>query len=91
MQFSTVLITLFASLAAASPLQERQASLCTSAIDTALCCELDVDGLLDVTCSPPSPRPASVEEFQATCAAAGKGAKCCTLPVLGEALLCTNA
>merc|ERR1711964_156113 len=75
MQFSTVAITLFAALAAASPLERRQlGGLCGSALDTPQCCDVSVGGLAD---------------FQAECNGQGQAAYCCVLPILGDALVCT--
>ncbi len=52
MQFSTVAITLFAALAAASPLERRQlGGLCGSALDTPQCCDVSVGGLANLNCA----------------------------------------
>ncbi|KAL1884432.1 hypothetical protein Plec18167_002020 [Paecilomyces lecythidis] len=52
------------------------------------CCSADVGELLDVDCATPSKVPTSAEEFQATCAAVGKNARCCTLAALDQGGLC---
>ncbi|KAK4495885.1 hypothetical protein PRZ48_013153 [Zasmidium cellare] len=87
MQF---LVLAFAALAAAGPAIKLRApiSLCP-ALDTPLCCQLDVDGVLDATCESPSGDPSSKSDFEADCASTGKTAECCTLPLDGDALLCT--
>jgi len=53
MQFLIFLVAFFASLATASPLQERQVGLCSSAFDTALCCDFSVDGVANLNCDTP--------------------------------------
>ncbi|OTA84411.1 hypothetical protein M434DRAFT_83365, partial [Hypoxylon sp. CO27-5] len=54
-----------------------------------LCCQVDIDGLLDLTCASPGRDLTSIEDFTAACAADGLTAECCALPILGDALLCT--
>ncbi|KAE8440432.1 hypothetical protein EG329_007615 [Mollisiaceae sp. DMI_Dod_QoI] len=88
MQFSTIIMSLFAGLAAASPLEKRQLGLCSSAIDSAQCCDVSVDGIANLNCAAPSPAPTSIANFKTTCAANGQATYCCTLPVAGDALLC---
>ncbi|KAK9786364.1 putative Hydrophobin [Seiridium cardinale] len=56
----------------------------------AQCCATDVGGVADLDCENPSGIPASPEDFAAACAAAGKTARCCVIPVLGQDVLCTN-
>jgi hypothetical protein len=51
MQFSAFIIAAFAGLAIASPLiEERVTRLCSSALDTAQCCTISVDGVADLEC-----------------------------------------
>jgi hypothetical protein len=50
MQFTAFILAAFAGLAAAGPIQERQLGLCSSALDTAQCCDLSVDGVLVLNC-----------------------------------------
>jgi len=50
MQFSTVIVSLFGSLAVASPLIQERASVCSSALDTPQCCQVGVDGVVELTC-----------------------------------------
>ncbi|KAH8650883.1 fungal hydrophobin-domain-containing protein [Tricladium varicosporioides] len=90
MKFITVLITAFASLAAASPLQERQTAVCTSPYNTPRCCGGDLLNVVGISCSPPSTRSTSVGGFQQTCAATGKTAKCCILDVVGVTVACID-
>ena len=49
MQFSILTIAFAAVMATASPVLEKRAALCP-ALDTPLCCQLDVDGIIDATC-----------------------------------------
>ncbi|PNP46044.1 hypothetical protein TGAMA5MH_02079 [Trichoderma gamsii] len=55
------------------------------------CCAADVLGLADLDCDVPSSIPKDGADFQAICAAGGKQAKCCVLPILGQDLLCVDA
>merc|ERR1712093_728569 len=90
MQFSTIAITFFAALAAASPLERRQlGGLCGSALDPPQCCDVSVGGLANLNCASPISDPASVADFQAECNGQGQSAYCCVLPILGDALVCT--
>lgn len=51
MQFTNALVLAFAALAAAAgPLAERKASVCPAG-QTPQCCQLDVEGILDLPCS----------------------------------------
>ncbi|KAN0090097.1 Fungal hydrophobin domain containing protein [Hyaloscypha variabilis] len=88
MQYSSIVITLFASLATASPLQKPQFGLCSSAFDTAQSCDVCVDDVANLDCDSPSSSPTSIEDFDKVCAAKGQAAYCCTLPSAGDGLLC---
>jgi hypothetical protein len=50
MQFSTLAIAAFAALTSAAAIKRAPADLCP-ALDTPQCCQVDVDGVLDLTCS----------------------------------------
>ncbi|EOD52383.1 putative hydrophobin 2 [Neofusicoccum parvum] len=97
MQFITALSTLIAlTSAAALPsggklavLEERQSALCSSG--TALCCQLDVLGVADATCTTPSATLTTVDEFETYCADSGRTAECCTLSLGVAGLICTAA
>ncbi|KAI1424555.1 hydrophobin-like protein [Xylaria sp. FL1777] len=52
------------------------------------CCATDVLGVADLNCGSPSSAPYSVSNFRDICAAGGQRARCCVLPVLGQAVLC---
>ena len=86
MLFTTVLA--FAVAAFAAPLEERQAGLCASG--SPLCCATDVLNLLILDCAAPSVTPTSTNEFISTCSNQGQQAKCCLIPILGQALICSD-
>ncbi|KAI1203447.1 hydrophobin-like protein [Nemania serpens] len=52
------------------------------------CCATDVLGIADLDCHSPSAVPFSVSNFRDICANGGQRARCCILPVLGQAVLC---
>ncbi|KAI0427581.1 fungal hydrophobin-domain-containing protein [Xylaria sp. FL1042] len=52
------------------------------------CCATDVLGVADIDCSSVPSIPSSPAEFRYSCAAGGQRARCCVVPVLGQALLC---
>ncbi|KAI0533296.1 hydrophobin-like protein [Xylaria digitata] len=52
------------------------------------CCSIDVLGITDHDCYPPSSVPLSPSNFGDICAAGGDRARCCVVPVLGQAVLC---
>ncbi|KAI8964851.1 fungal hydrophobin-domain-containing protein [Daldinia sp. FL1419] len=58
--------------------------------DTPLCCQVDVDGIIDLTCGSPGVDLNSLDQFRSTCAETGLTAECCLLPLAGDALLCTT-
>ncbi|RMZ69601.1 fungal hydrophobin [Pyrenophora seminiperda CCB06] len=89
MQFTITAVLAFAATAAfAAPLEGRQAGLCTSG--NPVCCATDVLNLADLNCAPPTVTPTTVNSFISTCAASGQQAKCCLIPILGQALICSN-
>ena len=49
MQYSILTLAFAAVTATASPVLEKRDSLCP-ALDSPLCCQLDVDGIIDATC-----------------------------------------
>jgi len=67
----------------------RQVNVCSGAEGTALCCDVNVLGVADLDCAPPATTPKSVSDFVDICADIGKIDMCCTLPILGQGLLCT--
>ncbi|USP75183.1 hypothetical protein yc1106_02457 [Curvularia clavata] len=89
MQFAITTVLAFAATAAfAAPLEERQAGLCNSG--TPVCCATDVLNLANLDCAPPPTTPLDINTFISTCAAEGQQAKCCLLPILGQALICSD-
>ncbi|KAI0397691.1 hydrophobin-like protein [Xylariaceae sp. FL0594] len=52
------------------------------------CCATDVLGVADLNCHSPSSAPTSATSFKNICAKGGQRARCCVVPVLGQALLC---
>ncbi|KAF2124170.1 hypothetical protein P153DRAFT_302664 [Dothidotthia symphoricarpi CBS 119687] len=86
MLFTTVLA--FAVGAIAVPLEQRQTGLCSSG--SPLCCATDVLNLAILDCAAPDVTPTTVNGFIDTCAAQGQQAKCCLLPILGQALICSD-
>ncbi|TQV96986.1 Hydrophobin 2 [Cordyceps javanica] len=57
----------------------------------AQCCSTDLLGLVDIDCNVPSRQPTSGRDFRDMCAATGKSAKCCVIPVAGQDVLCQDA
>lgn len=51
MRFSVIAASLFAAVALAAPLEERQVTLCTGTDSNAQCCATDVLGLADLNCA----------------------------------------
>ncbi|KAK0653220.1 Cerato-ulmin [Lasiodiplodia hormozganensis] len=88
MKFIAAVVALAAvALAAPAQLEERQSTLCTSG--DPLCCQLDVLGVVDATCTSPSATLTTVEEFQDYCADSGRTAECCTLSLTIAGLICS--
>ncbi|KUI55640.1 Cryparin [Cytospora mali] len=102
MQFtSAIILSIMASLAIASPLDTRGGkggsssyTPCGSSVlldSQAVCCSTDVlSGVADLSCATVSETPESADDFAAICAKSGQTAECCTLSVLGIALLCAT-
>ncbi|TGO18388.1 hypothetical protein BTUL_0010g00580 [Botrytis tulipae] len=110
MQFTTTtLIAILSAIAVASPIEPRQNGtsqpererLCTSAIDTAMCCQATIAGVIDQTCTThdfcvqaltkfkASITPRTKPEFRAYCAAQGQDSSCCKTPLVGNGIICT--
>ncbi|TGO28371.1 hypothetical protein BPAE_0028g00180 [Botrytis paeoniae] len=95
MQFTTTtLIAILSAIAAASPIEPRQNGtmqehLCTSAIDTAMCCQTTLAGVINQTCTTPSITPLNKQAFRAYCAAQGQDSSCCKTPLVGDGVICT--
>ncbi|RWA04332.1 hypothetical protein EKO27_g10773 [Xylaria grammica] len=52
------------------------------------CCATDILGVADLDCGAIPAIPSSPDEFRYICAAGGQRARCCVVPVAGQALLC---
>ncbi|KAI8653653.1 hypothetical protein NCS56_01319900 [Fusarium sp. Ph1] len=52
------------------------------------CCSVNGLGVVDAECDSPTETPTDPDSFSQICAATGQRARCCVLPVLGQALLC---
>ncbi|ATZ50554.1 Bhp3 [Botrytis cinerea B05.10] len=96
MQFTTTtLIAILSALAVASPIEPRQNAtaqqerLCTSAIDTAMCCQTTLAGVINQTCTTPAITPINKQAFRAYCAAQGQDSSCCKTPLVGDGVICT--
>ncbi|KAH7031484.1 Cerato-ulmin hydrophobin family [Microdochium trichocladiopsis] len=61
---------------------------CSGLYDSAQCCATDVLGVADLDCDTPPKALTSAKQFGETCAKIGQRARCCVLPVLGQAVLC---
>ncbi|KAI8166347.1 Cerato-ulmin [Colletotrichum sp. SAR 10_71] len=97
MQFTTALIAIFASVAVAAPTGDGHNGggstpapydPCSGLYDSAQCCATDVLGVADLDCASPTSVPSSANDFRKICAVGGQRARCCVLPVLGQAVLC---
>ncbi|KAM0189504.1 hypothetical protein ACHAPC_003081 [Botrytis cinerea] len=108
MQFTTTtLIAILSALAVASPIEPRQNAtaqqerLCTSAIDTAMCCQTTLAGVINQTCTThdfciqaliklkAAITPINKQAFRAYCAAQGQDSSCCKTPLVGDGVICT--
>nr|UZT00782.1 hydrophobin [Sodiomyces alkalinus] len=92
MKFIAVVAALTASLAMAAPTESSTDTTyiaCPiSLYGNAQCCATDILGLANLDCDSPTDVPRDAGHFQRTCADVGKRARCCAIPVLGQALLC---
>lgn len=52
------------------------------------CCATDVLGIADLDCAPPPVVPWDIVQFDQICASEGQRARCCAIPVAGQAVLC---
>nr|CAD58391.1 cerato-ulmin [Ophiostoma novo-ulmi] len=96
MQFSIATIALFPSSAMAAPYSGNSNSdsydPCTGLLQKSpQCCNTDILGVANLDCHGPPSVPTSPSQFQASCVAdGGRSARCCTLSLLGLALVCTD-
>ncbi|EMF11204.1 Hydrophobin_2-domain-containing protein [Sphaerulina musiva SO2202] len=54
------------------------------------CCQVDVGGVLDLTCQTAPGNPHNIDQFQQACASIGRSPQCCSISLLGNELLCNN-
>ncbi|KAL7807950.1 hydrophobin [Trichoderma aethiopicum] len=54
------------------------------------CCDVDILGVADLDCVPPPSKPTSCKSFGSVCASVGRAPKCCAVPIIGQAVLCTD-
>ena len=65
--------------------------ICPSQLySNAQCCSTDVLGVADLDCNTPESAAKSAKDLGSICAQNGKTAACCTLPLLGQGVLCTK-
>ncbi|KAF2969046.1 hypothetical protein GQX73_g4580 [Xylaria multiplex] len=90
MQTSLIaIIGAIATIVAAVPTNDPPVKLCPSGLySSPQCCATDVLGVADLNCHSPSAVPFSVSNFRDICANGGQRARCCVLPILGQAVLC---
>ncbi|PHH62989.1 hypothetical protein CDD81_6414 [Ophiocordyceps australis] len=65
--------------------------LCRDIGNSAKCCNGGVGNLLEGDCIAPVRTPLDSADFHALCAADGRTAQCCVIPVSGVGLLCDAA
>ncbi|KPI39611.1 Cryparin [Cyphellophora attinorum] len=98
MQFFTTIVALAGAAAALpavsvaplSALEQRQLPICSGLTGSAQCCATDVLDLADLDCATPPDAVTTTEEFVASCSAIGQQARCCAIPILGQALICSD-
>ncbi|KXJ87464.1 Cerato-ulmin hydrophobin family [Microdochium bolleyi] len=61
---------------------------CSGLYDSAQCCATDILGVANLDCAGPGATLTSSANFAAVCAAKGQRARCCVIPILGQAVLC---
>lgn len=88
MQFLAILTFAAAASAAAlegsrktARLEARAAELCPP-LDSPECCQLDVDGVADLSCEAPSGSPKTLSAFKSACGTEGRSAMCCTVVIV---------
>ncbi|KAI0903756.1 hydrophobin-like protein [Ustulina deusta] len=92
MQFTLIALAgVFATAISANPTYNNDPPYvaCPSGLySNPQCCATDVLGVADLDCHSPSSAPFSVSNFRDICANGGDRARCCIIPVLGQAVLC---
>ncbi|KAI0851932.1 cerato-ulmin [Daldinia vernicosa] len=93
MQLSTFFVTFLATAVLANPTKrgyETAYDPCSGLEDTPQCCATDVLGIADLDCAAPSLVPVNAPDFKNICAAVGKQARCCLLPLLNQDIACST-
>ncbi|KAK1720378.1 hypothetical protein CaCOL14_004730 [Colletotrichum acutatum] len=93
MQFTTALVSILATAVIAIPTGNTGGGsapydACSGLYDSLQCCATDVLGVANLDCASPTTVPTSASDFRSICANRGQRARCCVLPVLGQAVLC---
>ncbi|KAI5864010.1 cerato-ulmin [Durotheca rogersii] len=96
MQFSSFFVTFLASAVLANPVDPVKRTgggssyvpCNTPPYSSPQCCATDVLGLADLDCQSLPEVPHNADDFRRICAVRGQRARCCVVPVLGQALLC---
>ncbi|EHK18144.1 hydrophobin [Trichoderma virens Gv29-8] len=90
--FAAAVLFIAGILAAPSPNAKAiRSPLCPGGLESnPQCCSTDVLGIADLDCANPSSPVTDVQSFRAVCAAGGQRARCCAIPVAGQALLCES-
>ncbi|KAI1749486.1 hydrophobin-like protein [Xylaria castorea] len=90
MQFSLItLVGVIATAVSAVPTDTDNYSACPVGLySNPQCCATDALGVADLDCHSPSSAPYSVSNFRDICANGGQRARCCIVPVAGQAVLC---
>ncbi|KAJ6524978.1 hydrophobin [Mycena capillaripes] len=80
-------LTAMPQLLAASPLEARSDVCPDGLFSVPQCCSTVIVGV-GIDCINPDPTPGSVPNFEDICNNSGRGAACCVVPIVGQALLC---
>ncbi|KAK0376785.1 hypothetical protein CLIM01_05849 [Colletotrichum limetticola] len=94
MQFTTALVSILATAVIAIPTGNTGGGsapyVACPGTYSPQCCATDILGLAVLNCASPPTVPTSANNFKNICSATagGQQARCCLLPVLGQALLC---
>ncbi|KAM4055903.1 fungal hydrophobin domain-containing protein [Hirsutella rhossiliensis] len=54
------------------------------------CCSTSILDIASLDCSVPNKSPNAMNSFRSICGAMNKSPKCCTIPLAGLAILCTD-
>ncbi|EXF82466.1 hypothetical protein CFIO01_05189 [Colletotrichum fioriniae PJ7] len=92
MQFTTAFVSILATAVIAIPTGNTGGGssyvACSGFYSSLQCCATDVLGVADLDCASSPTVPTTASDLRSICAKAGQRARCCVLPVLGQAVLC---